>query len=265
LAASVHQGSADAKEARATTKENLVTARRLVRPRNPVSFGSRAKPRASALVLGPLALVLLSVLLALPALAQDLGESPPSGGSSDIDNEMPPGDPPKPPPAEVMVEKPVEGSIKDISEKRRPYGVSLDAYLPWLGGFGGGFKVSAEIPIMHNGFIPSINDSFSLEPRFMFSYQSWTSFAARDDLYVMGFTPAAAAVWSFYFKTNLRVYAFVALGYTIVKAANIDVTGLSHRFYHDVGPGMYWDFAQHWSLRAELGYSGMRLGITYLI
>jgi hypothetical protein len=245
----MHHGSADTKEARVTTKENLVTARRLVRP---------------SLSLGPFALFLLGALVALPALAQDLGESP-SAGSSDIDNEMPPGDPPKPPPAAVIEEKPVEGSIKDTSEKRRPYGVSLDAYLPWLGGFGGGFKVSAEIPIAHNGFIPSINDSFSLEPRFMFSYQSWTSFAARDDLYVMGFTPAAAAVWSFYFKTNLRLYAFVALGYTIVKAANIDVTGLSHRFYHDVGPGLYWDFAQHWSLRAEVGYSGMRLGITYLI
>lgn len=234
-----------------------MTDRRLVRPRNqPVST------RTDAL---RLALVLVaSLVVALPAFAQDLGES--SGSSSgSIDNEMPPGDPPKAAAPAVLEEKPVEGSIKDTSPKRRPYGVSLDAYLPWLGGFGGGFKVSAEIPVMHNGFIPSINDSFSLEPRFMFSYQSWSSFAARDDLYVMGFTPAAAAVWSFYFKTNLRLYAFVALGYTIVKAANFEVNGLANRFYHDVGPGLYWDFAQHWSLRAELGYSGMRVGITYLI
>jgi hypothetical protein len=261
LAACVLHGSADVKKARATTKENLVTDRRLVRPWNQVLL-ARGGARKDAL---RLALVLLaSLFVAQPTFAQDLGES--SGSSSGgIDNEMPPGDPPKPPPAAVLEEKPIEGSIKDVSEKRRPYGVSLDAYMPWLGGFGGGFKVSAEIPIMHNGFIPSINDSFSLEPRFMFSYQSWSSFQARDDLYVMGFTPAAAAVWSFYFKTNLRLYAFVALGFTIVKAANFEVNGLSNRFYHDVGPGMYWDFAQHWSLRAELGYSGMRLGITYLI
>jgi hypothetical protein len=215
----------------------------------------------------PLALVLLASLVAVqPASAQDLGES--SGSSSSIDNEMPPGDPPKAAAPTVIEEKPVEGSIKDTSPKRRPYGVSLDAYMPWLEGFGGGFKVSAEIPIMHNGFIPSINDSFSLEPRFLMAYQRWSSFAVYDDLYVMAYTPAVAALWSFYFKTNLRLYAFVSLGFTIVDNANYKdrpLSGLNNRFYHDVGPGIFWDFAQHWALRAELGYAGMRLGITYLI
>jgi hypothetical protein len=214
------------------------------------------------------ALVLLaSLFVALPAFAQDDPAAAPAASSSDIENEMPPGDPP-PAPKVVVEEKPVEGSIRDVSEKRRPYGVSLDVHVPWLEGIGVGFKLGAEIPIMHNGFIPSINDSFSLEPRFLMAYQRWTSFTRYDDLYVMSFTPAIAALWSFYFKTNLRAYAFVSLGYTIVTKANHtddSTSGLAGRFYHDVGVGGFWDFAQHWALRAEIGYSAFRVGIAYLI
>jgi hypothetical protein len=220
--------------------------------------------RAQTDALSRFALVLVASLFAAqPAFAQD----EPAAAATDIEHEAPPGDPP--PAAKVIVEeKPVEGSIKDNSEKRRPYGISLDAYVPWLEGIGIGFKMGFEIPIVHNGFIPSINDSFSLEPRFLLSYQRWRSFAVYDDLQVMAYTPAIAALWSFYFKTNLRAYAFVSFGYTIVNNVNYTdktLSGLEGRFYHDLGVGGFWDFAKHWALRAEIGYAGMRFGIAYMI
>jgi hypothetical protein len=252
LAASLRQGLADPRRAACVTKENLVTDR-LARPDNRV--------------LRLLASVLLaSLFVAQPTLAQD-DPAAPAAASTDIENEMPPGDPP--PAAKVVVEeKPEAGSIRDITEKRRPYGVSLDMHVPWLEGIGIGFKIGAEIPIMHNGFLPSVNDSFSLEPRFLMAYQYWRSFQRVDNMYVLSFTPAIAALWSFYFKTNLRAYAFVSMGFTIVSAVTEiqgSTDGLSNRFYHDVGVGGFWDFAAHWSLRAEMGYAGMRVGIAYMI
>lgn len=205
-----------------------------------------------------------SLLLAQPAFAQD---EPSPAATSDIEHEAPPGDPPRA--AKVVVEeKPAEGSIKDASEKRRPMALSLGMYVPWLSGVGIGFKLGFEIPIMHNGFLKNVNDSFSLEPRFMLSYQRWNSFSAFDDLHVMAYTPALAALWSFYFKTNLRAYAFVALGYTIADNVDYDdrrVVGLENYFYHDVGVGGYYNITEHWAAFAELGYAGMRLGISFLM
>ena len=244
---------------RALTKENLVTHRSLAR--RTARFVSLARGTAR------FDLVLLaSLFVAQPAFAQDEPAAAPTSSTTDIENEAPPGDPPKVEKV-VVEEKPAEGSIKDSSPKRRPYGVSLDMHVPWLDGVGIGFKVSAEIPVMHNGFLPSVNDSFSLEPRFLMARQRWYSYSRFDDLYVLSFTPAIAAIWSFYFKTNLRAYAFVTMGYSIVNNTNYDDIDLGtlSRFYHDVGVGGYWDFAAHWALRAELGYAGMRIGIAYLI
>lgn len=222
---------------------------------------ARGKARFGFLALGLLA----ASFITRPVFAQD--ELGPASSSTDIENERPPDDAPKPKKAEIVEEKPAADSIKDNSPKRRRYGISLDMHVPWLEGIGVGFKIGAEIPVAHNGFIPSINDSFSIEPRFLMAYQSWNSFTRVDDLKVLTFTPAVAAVWSFHFKANLRAYFFVSFGYSI--ASNVNYTtynvGDLNRFYHDAGPGLFWDFASHWSLRAELGYAAMRVGISYMI
>lgn len=225
-----------------------------------------ARAQDRALLVFALGLV-ASLVVFPPAFAQDELDSKPAAPAGDIEHEAPPGDPPRV--AKVVVEeKPAEDSIKDASPKRRQMGLSLDMYVPWLEGVGIGFKLGFEIPIMHNGFLPSVNDSFSLEPRFLMAYQKWRSFAAYDDLHVMAYTPAIAALWSFYFKSNLRAYAFVSLGYTIADNVDYDdrlVKGLENRFYHDVGVGGFYDITKHWSARAEIGYAGMRLGIAFML
>jgi hypothetical protein len=179
---------------------------------------------------------------------------------------MPPGDPPKAKKGEVLEAPPAEGSIKDISEKRRPYTISLQAAVPWLYSIGIGGRVSGEIPIMHNGFIPGINDSFSLEPMFELSYGLQRPLSTGFiDTHAVSYTPALSILWSFYFLPQLRAYLNLNFGYSIVvddhKPENLN---LNH-FHHSVSVGMFYDFAKHWAVRADLGYEGLRAGIAYLI
>jgi hypothetical protein len=84
----------------------------------------------------------------------------------------------------------------------------------------------------------------------------------------MRYTPALSALWSFYFNPKLRVYGSVSLGYTIVNVTNYSNSRYAFDFdyfYHEVSVGMFYDFAKHWSLRADLGYMGMRVGIAFLL
>lgn len=225
---------------------------------------SRA-PRSSARSYArPLALALVAALCTSSvAFAQDEAAEPPARA---IDNEMPPGDAPKAKKEDPTTAPPAAGSIKDSSDQRRHYSVSLQAAFPWLYSVSGGFRVSGEIPILHNGFIPSINDSFSLEPLFELTYGYPTNTVFSDGVHAINYTPALSILWSFYFKTNLRAYANLTLGYTIVDD---DYPGpgeldLSH-FHHNFSVGVFYDFKPHWSVRGEIGYAGMRAGIAYLI
>jgi hypothetical protein len=209
----------------------------------------------------------LSAASASSALAQDEAQTPNTAATSgSIDNEMPPGDPPKVKQQEIGEAPPAEGSIRDNAEKRRPYAVSLLAAMPWLYSIGGGARVAGEIPVVHNGFIPSINDSFSLEPLFEFSYGLQHN-TVWEDVHGISLTPALSVLWSFYFKPQLRAYAAFSFGYTIVLddyEGNGADLNLNH-FHHNFAVGMFYDVAQHWSVRAEIGYQGLRAGIAYLI
>jgi hypothetical protein len=233
-------------------------------PERKARESARGQPKENLVIHRSFALALLASLWLTPAaLAQD--EAAPATTSS-IDNEMPPPDAPRAKKQDPSEAPPAEGSIKDASEKRRPYGVSLQAAFPWLYSIAGGFRISGEIPIMHNGFIPSINDSFSLEPLFELTYGRPTNTWASDQVHAINYTPALSILWSFYFKTNLRAYANLTLGWTIVDddypgPGDLD---LSH-FHHNFSVGMFYDFKPHWSVRAEIGYAGIRAGIAYLI
>lgn len=209
------------------------------------------------------ALVLLASLwLAPQAFAQDQAAAP----ASSVDNEMPPPDAPRVKKAEALEAPPATGSIKDTADKRRPYVLSLQMAVPWLYSIGIGARLGGEIPIMHNGFIPGINDSFSLEPMFELSYGRQAALStAFIDTHAMTYTPALSILWSFYFKSNLRAYLNLSFGYSIVVDDHEpEDLALSH-FYHNVSVGMFYDFSQHWSVRADLGYEGLRAGIAFRI
>ena len=97
-----------------------------------------------------------------------------------------------PPPAN---EHDGDGSIKDRSQHKRPYGLSGMAYMPWYFGIGIGVVARFEIPIVHDGFISSINDQISLEPSFAIAFRSQSDLV--DRAHFLDFTPALYATWSF--------------------------------------------------------------------
>jgi hypothetical protein len=163
-----------------------------------------------------------------------------------------------------------EGSIKDISVHRRPMALSMMAFVPWWYGIGIGPSLAFEIPIVHDGFIPRVNDQFSIEPSFSFAYTTWRdSYDYYNDDFALMFRPAVAALWSFHFSSKLRAYAEVNIGYTRVNH-KYDVSGTGfdvgyNYFYGELNVGMFYNFSQRLSLRAEMGFMGLRTGLALLI
>jgi hypothetical protein len=158
-----------------------------------------------------------------------------------------------------------DGTIKDWSEKRRPITISAMGFVPFLNGIGIGLKTGVEIPVVHNGFIPKLNDSFSVEPTFSVAYSTWYSLS---DVQALTFIPAVAGMWSFHFAENLRAYAALNLGYSVVSwKADFDTKYLSNesRFYGEVTVGGFYKFADRFAARAEVGWEGLRGGIAFLL
>jgi hypothetical protein len=172
-----------------------------------------------------------------------------------------------PPPPEPLAP---EGSIKDASDKRRPMSLSAMAFVPWWYGIGIGGSVAFEIPIVHNGFIPKINDSFSIEPSFSFAYTTWrNTYRAYDHDYGLMFRPAVAALWSFYFSPKLRAYAELNIGYTRVNRSYDSASrGYSYGynyFYGELNVGVFYNFSSRVALRGELGFYGLRAGVAFML
>jgi hypothetical protein len=212
--------------------------------------------------LGPLVLILgACTFVSARGSAQ---EAPASGAESST---VAPAPPPPPNYAPAPAPAALDGSIRDASAKRRPFTLSALAYVPWWYGIGIGARVGFEIPIVHDGFIPSINDSFSLEPSFALAYSTYNQFSYYDDLHALRYTPALAALWSFYFSPKFRAYGAVNLGYTIVSYTG-DLGGYEFAnddyFYYELSAGLFYDFSEHLSVRAEIGWQGLRGGLAVL-
>ncbi len=199
--------------------------------------------------------------------------------------QQPPPPPPPPPPAETTPPpaptpqptytppppaQPAEsqyagtGHIRDNTPKQRPMALSILGWLPWTRGFGFGVIGRFEIPIVHNGFISSINNYVSLEPSFGWSITTW-DYGPYDADY-MNFTPALYGTWSFHFSHEFRVYGGVGLGYSIgTETGDYDYDVYDNNyFYFDGMVGLFYNVASALSLRAELGSGGPKAGIALL-
>lgn len=153
--------------------------------------------------------------------------------------------------------------IKDTSIHHRPYSASALLYVPWWYGIGIGLKLGFEIPIVHDGFIPKLNDSFSLEPSFTFAYSTYYS---TNDVSLVRYTPAISALWSFYLSDRFRVYGALNLGLTVLTYHD-DLAYFDHDnsyyFYGELAAGLFYNFSDVFALRAELGWQGLRGGIAF--
>lgn len=174
--------------------------------------------------------------------------------------------PPPPPPPGGYAEPATPGSIRDQTVHDRPLALSVLAYVPWFYGIGIGAFTGFEIPIVKDGFIPRLNDQFSLEPSFAFAYSTWRG-SALDDDFALLYRVGCSVLWSFFFSSNLRVFANLTLAYTRVDV-NSDLRyfrGFGRNyFWPDFSVGVFYNFGARFAVRGELGAHGFRGGIAFL-
>ena len=211
------------------------------------------------------------VATAQPVLAEDSPDraetESPEVGTSDPG----PYRPYRPPPQKrARAEKPrtsTATSLRDTAAHHRPVALNVLAYVPWIYGIGIGGSLAVEIPVLHDGFIRSINDAFSIEPSFAFAYLEY--YGGTPDDHAFLFRPAVAGKWSFYLLERLRGYVLLNFGYSRVNRYWDDDAGVSFKtgenyFYGEPGAGVEWSFAEHAALRAEIAPHGLRSGLSFL-
>jgi hypothetical protein len=155
--------------------------------------------------------------------------------------------------------------ISDWTPHARPSDLSVMAWLPWYFGFGFGGEIRYEYYILPNGFIPTINDSFSIEPSIGLAYTSYGALA-----YSWGITDIAPAVygnWSFYFSNAFRLYFGLGLGYNIgIATAPHGYAGPAigdSFFYWDIVGGLAYKFNRSIAIRGEVGSQGLKGGVSF--
>lgn len=153
------------------------------------------------------------------------------------------------------------GGIKDTSPQSRPQGISGMLSIPWYRGAGVAVTGRYEIPIVPNGFIPQINDQFSIEPSLGLAYfNQWGS-----DWNYFTITPAVYAIWSFHITSKFRPYAAIGVGAEIAAAHNdrdsIYGDARAAWVYIDTTVGLFYNFSRNVAFRGELGYGGPKAGI----
>lgn len=189
-------------------------------------------------------IVLAAALSAKPVLADD---PPPSGSDT---------------PTESTWRR--QGALLDRSPQRRSNVLSLFLGIPYGGYYFYGFPFGVGgrflIPILHDGFIPAINDSFSIE------------FGA--DLYgVAGtrFYPTLGipveVMWGFHFTQKFSAYAKVGAVLEINFVPYACGGGILCRGVVSASPignvGLIYKFSEKISFRAEAGYPWIKVGFGF--
>ena len=157
------------------------------------------------------------------------------------------------------------GGIDDWTVQHRSSDVSVLAWLPLVRRLWVWRRTPLRVLfILPNGFIPTINDAFSLEPSLGLAY---TAYAVPH--YTWGVTDIAPALygnWSFYFSQPFRLYVGLGLGYNIGIASaprGYDGTIADSYFYWDLVAGLSYKFTRNVALRGELGTQGVKAGLSF--
>ncbi|MDP1824368.1 MAG: hypothetical protein Q8L48_14025 [Archangium sp.] len=147
------------------------------------------------------------------------------------------------------------GSLLDSSAQSRHFLLSVHGVLPYghfrYGGFPIGVGASFYIPILHNGFIPPVNDEFGLD------------FGA-DAIFFLGYRyPVAlwipvSVLWTFHFSPAFSAYVKAGVALRIWPG---DPLPLYPDFVGAVG--LSWMFSSGVGLRVEAGYPGVKLGLLF--
>ena len=149
------------------------------------------------------------------------------------------------------------GYLLDASAQTRPMRLAIHAVLPYAHFGYGGFPIGVGgvfyIPLVHNGFIPPLNDEFGID------------FGA-DIVLFLGYTyPFAlwvpvSALWTFHITDTFAAYAKVGIALRIWPGY---LGGFGGAVWPDFtsAVGLNWMFSKSFGLRAEVGYPGIKVGI----
>jgi len=151
-------------------------------------------------------------------------------------------------------------SITDTSAKTRAQNLSVMAFLPYYYGFGIGANVRYEIPIVQNGFVPTINNSFSIEPSLGLDYRTWNVGAHYG---VLDITPAVYGIWNFYFNDKFSAYGGLGLGFDIGVFTGTSYANSASFFYWDPVVGLHYKFSPAMAFRAEAGAQAIKAGLSF--
>ena len=153
------------------------------------------------------------------------------------------------------------GSITDTRVHVREPDLSVLLWLPYYYGYGFGVQVRFEIPVLPDGFIPSVNDEFTLEPSFGIA---GTNYGYGGTHYgIVNLTPALYALWRFHFSRDFDAYGGLGLGINF-GVLNESYGGFSPTyFYWDPCVGVSYRFAPTIAVRGQLGAQGLLGGLSF--
>lgn len=155
------------------------------------------------------------------------------------------------------------GALLDRSPQRRSQMLSIFLGLPYgyyYYGFPFGVSGRYLIPILHDGFIPSVNDSFSIE------FGLDLSGAVGSSFYPILGIPVEV-MWQFHFTQKFSAYAKVGAVLEINFVPYCNVGGVLCRGPVSASPignvGLMYKFSEKVSFRAEVGYPWVKVGLGF--
>jgi hypothetical protein len=147
-------------------------------------------------------------------------------------------------------------------------GPTVWGILPWNGlGIGGRFMLPLPIkPLLTNS---NVRDSFALE--FGADFLHWSvGWPGYSDISVNEFIPVVGVMWNIWISDQLAFYPKLELGWgfgwvTWPDGYTASTTYSAHRgFYPDGAAGALYKLKNGLTLRGEVGYAGLKLGVGWL-
>ena len=170
-------------------------------------------------------------------------------------------------------EKPVEsgdsgyrqrGALLDRSPQRRSQMLSIFLGLPYgyfYYGFPFGLGGRYLIPILHDGFIPALNDEFSIE------FGADLSGAVGNRVFYPTLGIPVEVMWNFHFTQKFAAYVKAGVVLEINFVSYVCTVGTLCRGVVSASPigniGLMYKFSDKISFRAEAGYPWIKVGLGF--
>ncbi len=155
------------------------------------------------------------------------------------------------------------GALLDRSPQHRSQMLSIFLGLPYgyfYYGFPFGIGGRYLIPILHDGFLPSVNDSFSIE------FGADLSGAVGTRFYPILGIPVEV-MWQFHFTSKFSAYAKVGVVLEFNFVPYVCSGTIACRGFVSASPignlGLVYKFTEKVSFRAEVGYPWIKVGLGF--